>query len=352
MSANPYWQVALARSSDMGEIGGLPYAFSLAPTFNRPGSFSATLPLDDEIAYQVAKYSTCVICERNDVARWSGAITAVAKDPAAMTMTITAVGWLDELGSRFVRPSEEVALTFVGVAGGQIVQTLITTVNAQTDTGGVIRPTHLTFGSAYDSQARTRSYKRGQSYWQAIQELSDVENGLDVYVDPIARRISTRPPDFFRDLQDVVFGYGVEPNNLSNAPSTDDGSVVANRVNVVGASGAIVTADDATAIDALDAMRESWLSLSDVSDQLFLGAHANAELVYGRYGRTTYDLKPITYGDVPRPWDDFELGDQVYLSVDAGAEQVDKQAVRVFAVGIEVDAQGNEQISQITTAPS
>jgi hypothetical protein len=85
----------------MREIGALRYAFSLSPIFNRSGSFSMTMPLDDKIAYSVAKHSTCVVCQRNDEIRWSGPIVSVIRDPAAMTLSLTALGWLDELFHRF-----------------------------------------------------------------------------------------------------------------------------------------------------------------------------------------------------------------------------------------------------------
>jgi hypothetical protein len=352
MSANPYWEITLARSSDMQEIGPLAYAFSLSPAFNRPGSLSMTLPLDSEIAYKVAKYSTCVICERNDEIVWSGSVITVNRDPQAMTLSLTAIGWLDELSHRFVRVEEEAALIFLDTTGGNIVQALVNTVNAQTDSSGTVRPTHLTFALSMDSQQRTRSYKRGQNYGQAIQELSDVENGLDIRVDPRSRTITTSAPESFQDRVSVAFGYGVEPFNLANALQTDDGSNGANRISAVGSNGIIVPADDPGVITAQGFMREDWLSLSDVADTNIIGAYANEEMIYRRYGQISYDIKPLPYEDGPRLWDDFNLGDQVYLSVDAGALKLDGQAVRVFSVGIEVDAQGNETISQITTSPS
>jgi hypothetical protein len=351
MSANPTWEVTLARSSNMSGIDLLPYSFSFTPIFNRPGSLSMTLPLDDEIAYSVAKHSTCVIAQRNDDVKWSGSIVTVNRDPAAMTLSLSAIGWLDELNHRQVRPSEESSLIFTNVTSGSIVQSLINSVNQQTTTAGAVSPTHLGFLQSTDTQVRSRSYKRGQNYGQAVQELVDVENGIDIVVDPVTRAISTFPPTSFVDRQDVIFGYNVEPFNLANAPQNDDGSSTATRVNTVGSNGIVIPADDATAIASQGIMLEEWLSLSDVGDSEIIAAYANAELVYRRYGQITYDLRPQTYGDVPRLYDDFELGDKVYLSIDAGALQVDEQAIRVFSATIDVDNRGNETISQIGTAP-
>jgi len=352
VSVNPTWEATLAHSSSMVGIDLLPYAFSFTPIFNRPGAFSMTLPLDDEIAYSIAKHSTCIIAQRDNEVRWSGSIVSVNRDPAAMTLSLSAIGWLDELNHRFVRASEEGSLTFTNVTSGAIVQALINAVNAQKTTGNIVSPTHLGFLQGSDTQLRSRSYKRGQSYGQAVQELVDIENGIDIRVDPITRLITTYSPSSYQDRVKVLFGYGVEPNNLANAPQNDDGSSTANRFNAVGSNGIIVPADDATAITTQGIMLEDWQSLSDVADALIIGAYANSELVYRRYGQISYDLRPLPYGDTPRLYDDFDLGDKVYLSIDAGALKVENQAIRIFSVTIDVDAQGNETITQIGTSPA
>jgi hypothetical protein len=99
LSENPTWSVSLAHSSNMQEpIDPLPYAFSLTPTFNRPGSFSMTLPLDDEIAYQVVKHSTCVICERNEAPKWSGSRRQRGQGPRGDDA--------DDLGARVARRAQ------------------------------------------------------------------------------------------------------------------------------------------------------------------------------------------------------------------------------------------------------
>jgi hypothetical protein len=350
MSESAHWEITLVRSSDMGQIGSLAYSFSLTPVLNRPGSFSMTLPLDDEIAYKIAKHATGISCERNDLVKWSGSIVSVQRDPAANTLALTAVGWLDELNHRYVRANEESNLIFGNVIGGEIAQALFTAVNSQTDTDSNVRPTHLRFGDFFDTQVRIRSYKRSQNYGTAVQELSDIENGFDIRVDPQSRYASTYPPDAFIDHKEVLFGYGLEPFNLANVTQNDDGTSTANRITVEGANSVTSSADDSIAIDAQAGMREEWLSISDVSDITIVGAYANAELVFRRYGNVTYDLKPLPYGDIPRLYDDFDLGDKVYLAVDAGALQVDSQALRVFTATIEGDAQGNEIISSIGTA--
>jgi hypothetical protein len=199
---------------------------------------------------------------------------------------------------------------------------------------------------------RDRSYKRSQSYGQAVQELSDVENGFDLFVDPLTRQVTTRAPDAYQDRTGVIFAYNVQGANLDDLTENDDGTSTAQRVTTVGDNGVAVSADDGAAIDAQGGfMRESWTSVSNVSEPTIIGAYANAEVVYARYGRTTYDLKVAAYADVPRLYDGFDLGDKVYLSADAGALQLTKQPIRVFSVTLERDDRGNEVISQVGTSP-
>lgn len=352
MSANPLWKVELVHAADMRPFAVLDYPFSLTPTLNRPGSFSMTIPLDEDVAYQVKKHSTGVLCTRNGVARWSGEVVGTSKNASATTMSLTAVGWLDQLNHRFVRADEEAGLIFVGQVGGVIAQALLAKVNAQLDSDGVVRPTALGFANTYDVQVRDRSYKRSQSYGQAVQELSDVENGFDLFVDPLTRQVTTRAPDAYQDRTGVIFAYNVQGANLDDLTENDDGTSTAQRVTTVGDNGVAVSADDGAAIDAQGGfMRESWTSVSNVSEPTIIGAYANAEVVYARYGRTTYDLKVATYADVPRLYDGFDLGDKVYLSADAGALQLTKQPIRVFSVTLERDDRGNEVISQVGTSP-
>jgi hypothetical protein len=352
LSENPTWSASLARTSNMEPIDSLPYAFSFTPIFNRPGSFSMGMPLDDDIAYQVVKHSTCVVCERNEATKWSGSIVNVVKDPASMTLTMTAVGWLDGLNQRYLWAEDEPLTSFVNVPSGAIITALIEIVNSHRNSAGSLMPTPFRTFSVNDTQLRTRTYKRGQSVGQAIQELVDIENGVDVYVNPSTRAITTQPPTAFADRVNVLFGYGSEPHNLANAPQTDDGSSTAEYITTVGANGVAVAADAPDLIVAHGGfVREDWVALSDVNDPGIIGAYGNSELVYRGNGQVTYDLKPLSYGDVPRLYDDFELGDKVYLSVSAGAQQVERQALRVFSVGIEVDANGNEVVNQIVVTP-
>lgn len=352
MSLNPVTTFDLVNANDMSLIWTLSEATgrSFKPVFNGPGTFSFTVPLDSDPAYLIAKRSTGVLITRNDRPIWSGGITNIVRSAAANTLTATATGWLEEFHHRYVRKGEEAALTFTNIVGGVIVSTLISTCNAQQDTAAIVRPLRISFGVNTDTQQRNRSYHVGDNYGASIRELSTIENGVDFSVDPITRRLDCRAPTEFFDREDVKFGYGMDPNNLADVVETSDGDNLFNRENVTTSSGIVTVADDQSAIERAGVMLEEWISLSDVSTTSIAAAYANAELVVKRYGMTTYQLTPASYGNLPRPYDDFEWGDKCYFSVDRGAMQIEDQAVRMFAGTINYSDEGDEIVSELEVA--
>ena len=354
MSLNPVTTFDLVDANDMTGLVSLNEATgrSFKPVFNGPGTFSFTLPLNSDAAYLVAKRSTGALITRNGVPIWSGGVTNIVRSAAANTMQVVTTGWLEEFDHRFVRKAEESTLKFVSIVGGVIVAALINKCNAQTDTDSIVRPLRISSGLSSDTQVRNRSYNVGDSYGASIRELSTIENGVDFAVDPITRDLDCRDHTGYADLKNVRFGWGVDPHNLADVVETGDGANLFNRVNTVTSGGVVTVADDQDAILRAGVMLEEWNSLSDVSDITIAAAYANAELVVKRYGLTTYQLTPLSYGDVQRPYDDFEWGDKCYFSVDQGALQIDNQAVRMFAGTINYSDEGDEIISELEVAMS
>lgn len=354
MSTNPDLQLSLTRSSDLThQIDGLSTVLSRTyrPAFNKPGTFDISVPIMSDAARLIRKRATALVAVRNGRTVWSGACTRISHSGSSGTTSATFTGWLEEANQRYIRKDEEQDLIFTGVAGGNIVGLLVAEMNAQQDTDGGVQPTHLGFRIAFDTQLRTRAYKVGASYGASISELVEVEDGIDIYVDPVTRLITTKDPAAYVDRKGVRFGYYAEPYNLSDLQIDDDGTTLFNRVNVTLSNGLVVPADDQQAIQSAGIMLEQWLSLSDISNPTTGAEYANGELVYSRYGTTTYTITPEQYGDMPRLHDDFELGDKVYLSADYGALQVADQAVRIFSAQVDYDQQGNEILSSIGLAP-
>jgi hypothetical protein len=200
-------------------------------------------------------------------------------------------------------------------------------------------PTPFRTFSVNDTQLRTSTYKRGQSVGQAIQELVDVENGMDVYVNPTTRAITTRAPTRSPTARGAV-RVRIRAANLANAPQTDDGTSTAEYITTVGANGVgrgRRAEPDRRArrlrarglADALRRQRRQGSSAPTATPSSSTAATDRSPTTSSRWPTAT----------CPRLYDDFELGDKVYLSVDAGALKVERQAIRVFSVGIEVDAQ-------------
>jgi hypothetical protein len=352
MSGNPIYAANLVDANTMRVLDDLGPAKgrTFSPVFNNPGTYSFRLPITSDAARLVSKRASGVILFHNGVAIWSGGVTRIAHSGVAGSTSVTATGWIEELDHRYVRKSEEQALTFPspGTVGGLIGKALVDQANAQTDTDGATRPLRASFGIATDTQTRIRAYKQGDSYGASFKELSEVENGFDFDVDPLTRRIYIRPPDAYADLTSVQFGYGLPPHNLEDF-DVEDGDPLANRVTAVGSNGVPIAVDDATAITAAGVMLEEWSSISDVNGDT-VAAFANAELVYKRYGSTVYKLKPASFGDLPRPYSDFQWGDLGYLSIDCGAVQVRSHPVRIFAGQIDISDNGDEIISELQVA--
>jgi hypothetical protein len=357
MSAAPgNWSLVLANTADMSPIGLLRYASSkqLQLVYNRPGTLNFQVPIDDGLSYSIVNRKTCVIAYRNDVPVWSAPVVSVRDAVPEDVLQVTCMGWLEELDHRFIRPSEEPGFIFSNIAGGQIILALIAAANAQTDGNGVVRPTHVKAGVATDTQVRSRAYKRAESYGDNIRELCDVENGCDIFIDPISRSVTVRSPTDFADRLDCRFGYGIFPNNLETVSRQVDGTRMANRINVAGASSVTpVFAESQASMDDADTIIEEWITLSDVTQASVLGEYANGEVAYKKDGLTTYAIKPMSLGTVPRLFDDFQLGDKVYFSVDRGRFRVDTQPVRVFTASLTIsDDTGDEIFDEIGTSPS
>jgi hypothetical protein len=354
VSANPTTLFDLVNANDMSLLYPLTHAYgrSLKPVFNGPGTFSFTLPLDAEEAYFVANRSTGAKITRNDQVIWSGGVTNIVKSAQANTMSVTATGWLEEFDHRYVRKSEEAALTFASAFDGLIAQALVNACNAQTDTFGIVRPVRVIFDDFSARTNRTRSYHVGDNYGASIRELTTIENGGDIKIDPVTRAMRFVANTEYADRPNVRFGYGTDPNNLADANETSDGTNLFNRENAVTSAGIVASTDDREAIERAGVMLEEWVSLSDVSDVNIAAAYANSELVVKSHGLTTYQLTSAPFGDLPRPYDDFDWGDQAYFSVDKGAMQIEKQAVRIFAGTINYSDEGDEVLAEIEVAMS
>lgn len=347
------WEFYLASSYDLTQISRITGAADkkLSPIFNRPASFGCSLKIDSEAALFVEKWKHCVVIQDpSGNVVWSGPVTSIVDSAPGDTTAITAQGWQVEFDYRWIRSDQTDLTIFDTVNDGDIASTLVLLANSQADSNGDVRATHLTaVGTA--AQSRTRTYTAGQNIGAALKELSDIENGYDISVDPLTRVISFIPNTSYADQTSVHYGYNMEPRNVASIVVNDDGT---RKANSLIAQGAFTTgsADSPTDINKTGLMLEDWLTISDVKEDTIVGAYVNSELVYRVDGEISFNITPLQGSAQKLPFIDYALGDQVYLSADRGRIQFDHQPVRVFSATISWNAQGEPSVDSLGLAPS
>ena len=348
----------------MSTIAFLSTAFGkrLALGLNKPGTFTCSVPLLSEVGLKANNHSTCIIAERGGKVVWSGPIQNISTDVDAGRVNITANGWFEELNGRILRISQEASATYTNVADWLIAKNLVLLANAQTDSNGTVRPTHIKTVTGSDSThlggssyLRTRSYKRFQNIGAAIMELTQIESGLDIIIDPVSRKFNTQGWDYASDWVNTHYVSGVHPYNAKGLQVIEDGLRTRNSFAVTGAQGITAYVDSPDAMNASTVMIEGQESLSDVADLNILAAYGNAELVYRSNSPLTISFTPVSQGDgdlIYRPWDDYNLGGTIYLTCETGRVNLKRQPVRVFGFTVSITDNGDEVIEEIQTSYS
>ena len=335
------WRFILAESTSLAQIGELTRARSkhLELVLNRSGSASFSLPIDNRMAYEVEPIQTCIVAVRNGLVVWSGPVWTIEEDVVKGDVTVTAAGWLELLFHRFVQ-SDVYTWAGASVDAGTIALGLLALANA-------VHPTHIIAGAVESTQPRQRTYLRGSNVGQEIIVLSDIESGYDVKVNP-----ETRALDIYSTLGDdrtfdTHFVYG---RNVLGFKRTLDASTLANRVTVIGPYGSAM--QDDTASIAAYGVQEDFVSLSDVPEVEILAAYAGTEVVLRNTPRATYMINPFpTLGlRVPRPFDDYNVGDTILISARRGRVNIQGQGVRVFALTLDIDDNGIERVAEVRVA--
>lgn len=224
---------------------------------------------------------------------------------------------------------------------------IITDMNADASSG-------ITVGTAPSTATRTRTYKKYDNVGRAIQELAEVENGYDWYINPTTRvfdmyssRGTTRP--------NVHFGYRAGSDNLASLQRSLDASSLANYVVATGKYGTGVSSD-ATSIAQYGVM-EDVVSIGDFASSDYnstLLAVSGAELLVRKQPRQVFSIvpKPANYSPsagnpVPEPFAEYDIGDTVYFSGKIGRLNIENQPVRVFGLNISIDETGVERVNEI-----
>lgn len=402
------WQFYLADSKDLSNTQELTQARgrTLSLTLNQPGTLSFTYPITDEFAPLINPIVSAIKAYRNGVVVWSGFVSTIDEDISGNRMQVTAVGWLARLDRRVFRIAGTVPdQQFTDTDDADIIYTLLERANgiasgehgvgvssialvdsytARWPSGSSPNvPTWIKRGSklpnegpggatSYVAQARSKKIDRHAPIGSEIQQLVQIENGCDIEVDPVTRELNIYRKKT-RDLTNVVFGYRWGPNNIERLSRQIDGATVINYMRAIGsATVGSQVADDGSAplppalpntypSQTLYGLLEEVATLSDVRDTNgasaanILAAYAAAEVYVRQQPRQIYSLTPYphtTGSAVFEPFAEYELGDRVYFSARQGQRvKIDKQAVRVFGIAINIDEEGNERVQQLQLTP-
>lgn len=315
------------------------------------GTAKFNFPLNHPTASLISEITSCIVVAQDGDFIWSGPVMDTEEDLAAKNLSVTAVGWLEELELAFVQPGQTDALIFDAVDQGLIAFSLLAAANSRRDLTGSsdVWPTKITQGSADESVARTRTYAVDQSIGRAISDLSEVEDGFDYYVDPITRNLEIRWPRIGSVREKLNFGFGVGPQNLTNVVIQRQGSAVRTRTSAHGQFA--VGVDEAFQQMELYGMRENHISLSDVADSTILGAYAIGETRITRDPKESYTLTLRAHApSVPIFGRDFSLGDTGFLSASGGRKAIVKVPQRIFGISLEIDDLGYGNIKSINTS--
>lgn len=338
------WIFELADSEDLSPIDELIAASNrqLTLTLNKAGSFSFDLPLEDEICGCLEEITTCILVKKKNIDGqqeivWSGPIWTI-EESTPNKIQVTAVGWLQTLEKRFIKED----IQFTDLDAGEIAFQILNSSNIEAETqGGRV---FITSGTAIPTINRTRAYKAYESVLSIIDGLSTIENGYDFIVDPITRELNIYAQ--FSNETTAYFEYGV---NVQNVSRSSDASKIVNHFVAFGANNqSAIARDDESALRYGD--MEETQSLSDVVDPLILAAFANAEIAIRSQPLKIYTFTPLKIDEnsnVPRLFDDFTIGDIVYLTINKGRLTIDRQRIRVFGTSLVFDNNGNEQLSTI-----
>lgn len=395
------WEWWLCKTSDLSRITQLDvHDRSVQEQLNNQGKAGGWVSLLDSNAGAIVPHQTSLMLIRDGVDVWSGQIWQ-ANDESSEGVdkcTITAYGWFNALGGsgsngRVVHTGAEFqtmlaapnGVTWQAQNGGAYVPLGIDSATQlaysasqfpQTTDAAIIfdllnranidAPTLITPGNIYGTAfQRNLTLQRFQNVGEQIIQLVNVESGVDFAVDPVTRKMNlwgqgasgTPLISTGRGIDqgaDVLFSY---PGNCTAASRTRDGLQTQNRLEVLGQYG-VGRADDIGS-QAQNGLLESSQSLSEVVDTNILIAYGQAQVVIKRnpWKVITFTPRPVIASDsttpaVPRPYQDFGLGDIVYVQLNRGSMREglpNPQPVRAFGWTLSISDNGVERLSQMQT---
>lgn len=215
-------------------------------------------------------------------------------------------------------------------------------------------------GAVFESAPATVARWERKKVAPALMELADTFNGFDFRFQPVDRvdgtlavmqaysRIGSYKPS-------AMLAWDVPPHTAASMEWMDDGETVANAITAVGggenAAGHLTSAQtSAPSISAIgqysDVSVYNSILLQELLDDLAL-----EEINFRAYGKETVMSVPVAPPKGPFPWDDFDLGDFVYVAASARAKGGFSGAQRVWGFDVAVSDEDVETCEAIYTSP-
>jgi hypothetical protein len=391
------WRFNLRRSRDLALIGELNDASgkSLTLAHNTPGSANWDYPMNGEYSSVIQPFNTCISAEmydwRSTLAMnnagtpgqvwkwiWSGFIMPIDEDWTNDRMKIGCVGWAERLKMRMLKRDK----TYSASDDGPIYQDLLAEMNlaAYPDVSAYpvptvagsspATPTWMSWGGMVPNEGPggTTAYRarspititktKNQFVLPIYDELSNIEDGADWWVDPYTRLLY-----IYRKrctVRNVVVAFKWGPNNLGAFTRNIAADQKANYALVTGSGGLAAMADNQP--DQLqNGLIETMTSWTDCNQQSVLLAEAGAQIVMRANGKITYGVTPFYYaGDigapptaVPEPFIDYDpIGDEFKLTaISEKRGNIILQTVRSFGVTVSIDEENNGTLGQLQVVP-
>ena len=373
--ANVGWRYILADSETLEPIDEIAQAKgrTLSLSLASSGNANFNVPLDDRVGKQIRSLETSILAIQDDDIQWSGFVYTVEDKAETNRRQVNAVGWFEELNRRIIRPPytdlrpvdvPSQAQDFLNVDANVIIRALLDKANAQRDDLGTLRPTHMTNGTFDLSNLRTYSAVPGQKIGEEIRKFSQIEGGVDLWVDPVTRKLniywhqviaSSTVYGMGTDKRnEVVLGYNWGPQNLAEAGRSINPDRTVMRLTASSPLGAR-RAEDRAAMDQTGFMFEDQITLPEANTET-LAWYVNGEMALRSYPFVAYQIRPFPWtpdGSVPRPLKNYKPGDIVSATAVQGAFVMQKQAIRVHGLELSIPDDGaSEVVTSLQTTRS
>lgn len=380
------WRFWLCRSSDLGQIAEITtniHQKKLNLILNQAGTLSFWMHLEDEKCQYIEEHTTCIVCYRNGKAVWSGPIYKAVElaNETTNTLTVTAFGWFQNIIKRIIHTGKEweemlaasgqeytplatesALELFYNVETAQfssIAADLITRANIDS-------PTLFTVGLVPEMNSLNFKIPQFHPVGELINQLASIESGFDWHIDPLTRKFNI----YWNEIRGGTAGLGRDrgagvrftfPGNCTSAERSSDGTKTQNRTEAVGQYG-VGKSEDIESKNKYG-LFEASENLSDVVNIDILIAYAQAQDEYLKepfkiisFVPKSINAEDLVTAKVPRPFEDYEIGDIVYTTIEKGNRFKvgieNPQPVRIYAMSIEIDDSGREIVSGLQTTYS